>query len=349
LLALGSALVHAAKGRDEEGSAALHEAIVTAEAAGRMALAASAHRELGYVELLRGEYPSARAWLHTAEALAGDDVLELARIRAVTGLCLSDIGRLAAAEEELQVAVRLAEQAGHMKQVAWSLAFLGRSLLLRGELDPAEDALARSLELATAHRWTAFISCPEALLGEVWVRRGDLDRAGGVFDHAFALGCEVDDACWEAYGVRGLGLLRAARGDLVGAVTLMEDATTRCLRQRDTYLWIRAYTLDALCATAVVARHADAGRWIEDLESLAGRAGMREMVVRAYLHRRDLGDGSAIEAARALAIEIDNDRLKAGLRPDGPPLLDELLGRVEPLETAPPSAAGEPPPLGARR
>jgi DNA-binding SARP family transcriptional activator len=347
LLALGSALIHAAKGRDEEGSAALHEAIVTAEAAERMSLAASAHRELGYVELLRGEYPSAHAWLHSAEALAGDDVLELARIRAVSGLCLSDVGRHGAAEENLQVAVRLAEQAGHAKQVAWSLAFLGRSLLLRGELDSAEESLARSLELATAHRWTAFISCPEALLGEVWVRRGDLDRVGGVFDHAFALGCEVDDACWEAYAVRGLGLLRAARGDLDGAVTLMEEATTRCLRQRDTYLWIRAYTLDALCATAVAGGHPDAGKWIEDLESLAGRTGMREMAARAYLHRRDLGDPAAVGVARALAIEIDNDRLTAALTPDGPPLLDELLGRTEAHDMAPTSASGGPPSLSA--
>jgi hypothetical protein len=91
---------------------------------------------------------------------------------------------------------------------------------------------------------------------------------------------------------------------------------------------IRAYSLDAVCATAVAIRHEDAGRYLNELESLAGRAGMREMAVRAYLHRRDLGEGAAIEAARALATPIDNPHLTAFLTPAGPPLLDELLGRV---------------------
>ena len=70
----------------------------------------------------------------------------------------------------------------------------------------------------------------------MWIRQGDLDRADEAFEHAFALGCQVNDACWEAYGMRGLGLLRAARGDLGGAALLLEDAVTRSARQRDTHL-----------------------------------------------------------------------------------------------------------------
>src|SRR5207247_9162272 len=46
LLSLGAALVHATKGRDEEGSAALHRATAVAEAVGDHRVAASAHREL---------------------------------------------------------------------------------------------------------------------------------------------------------------------------------------------------------------------------------------------------------------------------------------------------------------
>ena len=57
LLSLGTALVHATKGKDEEGAAALHRSIAAAESTGQRAVAASAHRELGYVELLRGDYP----------------------------------------------------------------------------------------------------------------------------------------------------------------------------------------------------------------------------------------------------------------------------------------------------
>jgi hypothetical protein len=40
--------------------------------------AASAHRELGYVELLRGRYDRAQRWLHAAVSLAADDPAERA-------------------------------------------------------------------------------------------------------------------------------------------------------------------------------------------------------------------------------------------------------------------------------
>ena len=38
---------------------------------------------------------------------------------------------------------------------------------------------------------------------------------------------------------------------------------------------------------------------------------MREMVVRAYLHRGRLGDPTAAEAARVLAADLDNPALLA--------------------------------------
>ncbi len=327
-LALGSALIHAAKGKDEEGAAALYRGIAAAELTGERALAASAHRELGYVELLRGDYLRARTWLRTAEELADGDPLELARIRAVTGTSLADVGAHEQATRAYEDSMRLAESVGHVKQQAWALAFLGRTHLLRNEIDLAEDVLGRARELTRSERWTAFLAFPEAVSAEVWVRQGDLDRATEAFEHAFTLACQVDDACWETWGARGFGLLRAARGDLSGAVEAMEDALTRCARQRDTHLWLRAYVLDALCAVAVAMRHPTAGRWVTDLASLTGRSGMRELSVHAYLYRRDLGDRSAIDAARVLAIEVENPHLDELIEPDGPTLLDDLLGKV---------------------
>src|SRR5581483_11396120 len=95
------------------------------------------------------------------------------------------------------------------------------------------------------------------------------DRASEAFEHAFALGAQVNDACWEAYGVRGLGLLHAAKGDLGTAIQTIDDALSRCARQRDTHLWLRAYVLDALCAVAVADGHPSAERWVSDLSALA--------------------------------------------------------------------------------
>jgi len=328
LLALGAALVHAAKGRDEEGAAALHRAIAKAERTGQRAVAASAHRELGYVELLRGDYARGRILLRNAAELAEGDPVELAKIGAVTGACLGDVGAHDQAAAAFRDSISLAESTGQLKQQAWSTAVLGRTQLLRGELDQAGETLERALELTRSERWTAFLAYPESLLAEVWVREGDLGRATEVFEHAFALGCQVDDACWEAYAVRGFGLLRAARGDLAGAVEVMQDAITRCGRQRDTHLWVRAYVLDALCAVAIAARHPTAAGRVTDLASLAGRSGMRELSVRACLYRRDLGDGSAIDGARVLSVGVENPHLQELILAGGPALLDDLLGKA---------------------
>ncbi|MFL5797279.1 MAG: tetratricopeptide repeat protein [Actinomycetota bacterium] len=328
LFALGSALVHATKGKDEEGAAALHRSIAVAEASGRREVAASAHRELGYVELLRGDYPRARTWLRTAEELADGDPRELARIGAVVATSHADVGAHDQAEAAFRESIRLAESTGEVKQQAWSTTVLGRTHLLRNDLGRAEEMLERARGLAKRARWTAFLAFPEALTAEVWVRQGDLDRAADEFEHAYALGCQVDDACWEAYGVRGFGLLAAARGDLEGAVGVLEDALTRSARQRDTHLWLRGYVLDSLCAVAVAARHPMVAGWVTDLASLAGRSGMREFSVHAYLYRRDLGDPEAVDAARVLAVGIENPHLHDLIDPDGPPLLDALLGKV---------------------
>lgn len=48
-----------------------------------------------------------------------------------------------------------------------------------------------------------------------------------------------------------------------------------------------------------------------------------EFVVRSYLHRARLGDGRALEAARLMAVEMDNPALHE--------LVAGLDGRVSPL------------------
>jgi tetratricopeptide (TPR) repeat protein len=327
LLSLGAALVHATKGRDEEGSAALHRATAVAEATGDRRVAASAHRELAYVELLRGDYARGDTWLRSAAELAGDDPVEMGAIHAVAGALFADVGAHDRAIGEFERSMALARSAGQQRQTAWSAAVMGRTQVQQFELEAAEESLRLGCEVAKAERWTAFLPYPEAFLGEVWTRQGKAGEAADAFEHAFALGRQVDDACWEGYGVRGLGLLRAATGDLDGAVDLIEDALTRCARQRDTHRWVHAYILDALCAAATYGRHPQATAWVGDLASLAGRTGMREFSVRAYLYQRDLGDPTAVDAARALAVGIENPYLLARIDPDGPPLLLDLIGK----------------------
>jgi hypothetical protein len=84
----------------------------------------------------------------------------------------------------------------------------------------------------------------------------------------------------------------------------------RCARLPDRYQWVHGYVLDA-AATAALDRDepARAKPLIAALAALAARCDMRELVVRAHLHRGRLGDRTAVSAARMLAADIDNPAL----------------------------------------
>jgi len=126
LMALGSALVHSVRGRDGEGAGVRHEAIGVADRTGAPESAAQAHRELGYVELLRGRYDRAQRWLGSAATLAGEDPAERRWALAVQGVASTDVGRYDDALSAFQEALRLAH-AGQFAQVeAWVWTFTGR-------------------------------------------------------------------------------------------------------------------------------------------------------------------------------------------------------------------------------
>ena len=58
-------------------------------------------------------------------------------------------------------------------------------------------------------------------------------------------------------------------------------------------------------------------QWIDELEAITSRRGIRELLLRATVYRARLREPGALEAARSLAPQIDN------------PALAELLGSVE--------------------
>jgi DNA-binding SARP family transcriptional activator len=318
LVALGGALVHSARGRDEEGAAALHEGTTLAEELGRNDVAATGWREIGWVQFLRAQYERAEKSLTRTAQLAGGADEELAWVDVTRGACRHDTGDHAAAGELLRSGVERARQLPSGQPLAQALTMLGRYHLLRGEIEDALHHLDQALDEVKARGMTAFVSWPEAFRGELDLVLGDLDAAEARFEHAFALGCQVGDACWESIGLRGLGLVAVARGDIARALDLLVDAPKLCRRLPDTYLWIEAYGLDALCGVAVEHRAAGALRWIDQLEAITARRGIRELLLRATIYRARLGEPGALDAARSLAAEIDN------------PALDDLF-RVEEL------------------
>ena len=309
LIGLGAALVHAARGHDEEGAASLHEGGELAEHHGESVLAATAWRELAWVEFLRARHDRALLWLDRAAANACDDPTEATWIALISGATQTDTGHHLTAIADLTRAVETADDNQLIAPAAFARAFLGRLHLLRGQLDDASATLRRSIEQARQVAWTAVIPWPESLLAEVHLLRGDDIAAQEMFEHAFTIGRQIGDPCWESLGARGLGLVAALRGDLEQALPLLEDAPRICRRLPDTYMWIEAYGLDAVCSIAVKHALNSAPRWVEELQLLAGRAGFRELTVKALLYRSRFGEPGALSAARAAADGIDNPLL----------------------------------------
>jgi hypothetical protein len=180
---------------------------------------------------------------------------------------------------------------------------------MRGEMEDARRLLDQAIEEVEARGMTAFVPWPESFRGEVDLVLGDLALAEARYEHAFALGCQVGDPCWEGISLRGLGLVASARGDVSRALELLVEAPRLCRRLPDTYLWIEAYALDALCSVGVEHGTESAARWIDELEATAARRGIRELVLKAAIYRARIGEPGAAAAARSLAAEIDNPAL----------------------------------------
>lgn len=305
LVALGEAYIHGGRGRDGEGATALHAALAVAEEIGARGLVSEACRELGYVEMLCARYDRADAWLTRAIDEAPDAGPHAAAL-GVSGSVANDRGRTA---EAIGLLTRSAAEAATLQKprlTGWAYTFLGRSHLLREELTDARTALDSAVEAVRSAGWMTFIAFPQALLGAVELADGRIAEASDAFESAFALGCQIGDPCWEGMGARGIGLVKIANGDVAEGIRWLDDARTRCIRIPDAYLWIHGYCLDALCEQAVAHRVKGVHRWVSDLEAVAARTGMNELLVRAQLHRAALGMPGASESAAVFAARIDN-------------------------------------------
>jgi DNA-binding SARP family transcriptional activator len=308
-IALAEALIHSLRGEDEEGTATLHEAREAALSANENELAARAAVELGYVDFLRARYDRAEHWLLDARDLAGSDHELQAAVAIYLGTIESDRANYANAKQLLRHGLSRAQELPNHRREAYASSVLGRAHLLEGELDEAARLLHASIELAEREHWLAFMPWPQALFGEVELKRGNLDSAASILEQAFARACLVSDPCWEGASARALALLEDARDNRQEAIRRLEDARLRCNRASDTYMWLDGYILDALCTLGHEIAEDKSRIWAEQLHELASRTGMKELTVRALLHKAQLGEAGAEETARLLAADIDNPEL----------------------------------------
>jgi tetratricopeptide (TPR) repeat protein len=277
-----------------------------------------AYRELGYVEVQAGRRQTADHWLAKAESIATTEE-DLGAILGVRGMNCSDNADYPAAFDHLGASVEHAQRAQDRRQQAWSLSLIGRAHLLRGERSQATAALDRSIELVYEERWMAFLPWPQTLHAELDLAAGNGGHAADALERAWHLACQLNDACWEGMAARGLGLLSTARGEHELADKWLAEAAARAGRLPDRYQWVRGHVLDTLAGTLLDRGAPDqADPIIATLARLAARCEMRELVVRAHLHRHRSGDRGSLEKARLLAHEIANPALELLLRDPAP-------------------------------
>ena len=305
LVELAQALVHGVGARDAEPAALLQRALQAAETAGSPVVAARACTELGFLEVQAGRHERATAWLDRAQGHAGGSDALSAAIFGVRGMALSDTADYQAALATLGESVERAQAVGRRRQAAWSLSLIGRIHLLRGDLRQAAVVLDTCLAIVRADRWTAFLPWPQALAGHARLGEGQFEAAAAELEHALALADQLRDPCWRATATRGLALVDIQRHRDEHARRWIEEATGYPVP----YAWVRGWVLDAACAvTAGTDPDATRGH-ADELEVLAARAGMRELTVRAHLHRARLGAPGSAAAAGWLAQGIDNPAL----------------------------------------
>jgi DNA-binding SARP family transcriptional activator len=260
MLELGTALVHAVRGYDDEGALLLHQAAVLAEQCAAPQLATNALREIGYVEALAGRRPAAAEYLERARRITTDPE-SLAGIHAVAGFNLVDWGKIPEGLEQYERALDYARSAGNLRRQAWALGLGAWGHLGAGDYQAAQRWSTDCLAIVDELRWIAFRPWPVAVLAEANLKlRDNADKLIESAEKAFVLSRQLLDPCWEGQAARVLALGYAEVGNLTDAMRWITVARRACRRETDRYVALDAAIIAdhaCLCAKAGDAEQAD--------------------------------------------------------------------------------------------
>ena len=313
LRALGSALVHAVRGFDGEGTVVLHRALVAARAAASPARTADILTELAFADLQAGRHASAERSLREAagHARTVDDPVLTARVLAIRGMNEADLGRHETAADLLDTSAATAAVGGDRRQQAWSAGLLARSLLLAGRLDQAIAAAECSIQICDQDRWNAFLPWPQAVRAHCFTVSGDWSAAREDAERSYALATQLGDPCWEGMAGRALALLAGHDGDPGAAASWIADARRRCDRLPDSYVWVTGFVALGELELAADEQPERVAALARRLYRLAVRADLPEFIAWALVYQAEAGDRMNLRLARSLASRVANPALQA--------------------------------------
>jgi DNA-binding SARP family transcriptional activator len=233
---LGTSLVHAVRGFDDEGAILLRQAADIASRIGASEIAAHALRELGYIEALAGRRPSAAKYLEEALIYSHGDKKSQAGVHAVIGFNLVDWGRMELGGSHFEQSLALARSSGDRRREIWSLGIGAWGNIRSGRPEVARDRLTSCLTLCDDVRWLAFRPWPVALLAETRLAlRENSNSSQQELEEALALSSQLGDPCWQAITARSLALLHSEAGSFELAINWMAHARERCCAVTDLY------------------------------------------------------------------------------------------------------------------
>lgn len=241
---LGTSLIHAVRGFDDEGAIALQNAADIATRIGSSDVAAQALCELGYSEALAGRRPSAATYLEEAMNFAHGNDDCLASIHAFSGFNLVDWGRIELGVSHFQQALELARAADNRRREIWSLGIGAWGVLRSERPEEARDWLIKCLDLCDEVRWLAFRPWPVALLAEVRLAVHKISNSAmSDLEEALALSNQLADPCWQAAAARSIALIKTDARDFDGASKWLAHARKRCCSVTDLYAGLQVEIL----------------------------------------------------------------------------------------------------------
>lgn len=349
-------------GRLVEGPAALTRAIeAAADLRSRLRCGALFWR--GFLAFFAGDYERTRADENEALSLAQelDDAATEARVLNALGLLESQTDP-SASLLMLGRACELARTAPDAWCLSDATQNLGWSLIQMGHYTDARSALDASFEIADANGWRELVSWHWLMVGHTAYPTGDLDKARTFWERGLegASDVQVGFAMWSlglidvdagaaadalrqlehgrermvdtgaGLGVQfvdsGIGLARAALGDLVDARDLLRAAAGEHSRA---FAWAEAITLvDLARVERLLGDHSGAQTSADRALSIAEHLGHVGLAARARLQLGAVATAREEWAtAEHLAHRALGDQLESGDRIDVPESL-ELLAEV---------------------
>ncbi|MEY2499507.1 MAG: hypothetical protein QOD12_3063 [Verrucomicrobiota bacterium] len=236
-------------GEDDEALALLHQALLYFEKnPGDSTGLVRTCQALGVVYLYHADFSRALVFLDRALTTAK-------KIGYTAGIIpsLNSMGEVYRSQGQPERALRFYQEARGMvgDDTAWNMAFLfnniGQCYEAMGDTEKAIDYIGRARAVAEKVKFRPRVATSLAVLGNLHLRRGELDEAQKCYFESLSLSVGLRDKVGEARGLLGVAGVARLKGDLEEALQPAEHAATLYRAMRDRAGVAAAQTIKGRC------------------------------------------------------------------------------------------------------